>query len=150
MSNRPTTQAYDDVDRAEDYLPRQHAVVRATMTLTGTHAAAGTHILDLFRVPANSAIKVSGATVKRTTGGTGTATAPNWGLGYSLAGTGTVSIFGTILYGTVADNEYQNFSVTETTLAAGDVIRLHALTGTQAGASSVADMITLEYKEDWT
>jgi len=120
------------------------------MTLTGTHAAAGTHILDLFRVPANSAIKVSAATIKRTTGGTGTATAPNWGLGYSLAGTGTVSIFGTVLYGTVADNTYENFSVTTTTLAAGDVIRLHSLAGTQAGASSVADMITLEYREDWT
>jgi hypothetical protein len=120
------------------------------MTLTGTHAAAGTHILDLMTLPANTNIKVSAARIKRTTGGTGTSTAPHWGLGYSLGGTGTVSIFGTLLYGTVADNTYQTFSVTETALAATDVIRLHSLTGTTAGASSVADMITIEYREDWT
>lgn len=149
MANRPTNRPYDQIDVAEDMRPRQHFSVTTTMTLTGTHAAAGSHILDLFIVPANSNIKVTGASIKRTTGGTGTATAPNWGLGHSLAGTGTVSIFGTLLYGTVADNTYQNFTVTETDVPAGNVIRLHALTGTQAGASSVASQIVVEYKEDW-
>lgn len=149
MSNRPTSQPYDVIDRAEDLLPRQHFSYAATMTLVGTAAAAGTAITDLFIVPANSNIKVSGASIKRSVGGTGTATSPNWGLGYSLAGTGAFVCFGTLLFGTVADNTYANFSVTETSVAAGDVLQLYALTGTKSGAEETATFLSVEYKEDW-
>lgn len=150
MSNRATSQPYDVVDRAEDMLPRQHIMpLEGAATLIGTYAAVTT-LTDLFIVPANSAITISGASMKKTTGGTAAATASAWGLATSLAGTGASSVFGTLLFGTDADNKYCNFSVTSTKVAAGSVVRLVGLIGTTAEESQVGSLLCIEYKEDWT
>jgi hypothetical protein len=149
-SNRPTTQPYDEIDRAEDFRPHQHVAVNGICgTLLGTVATAAT-LLDLFVVPANSNIKVSGASMKITTGGTRAGTAePTWGLAYSLAGTGANTVFGSMLFGTRADNTYGNFSVTSTNVSAGDVIRLTSIAGTDSDGSEIGGFISVEYRENW-
>ena len=151
MSNRPTTRPYDQIDVADEMRPKQLLMpLEGAATMTGTHAAAGTSIATLFKVPANTNITVTGATMQRTTGGTAAATAPAWGLMKSLAGTGAVAAFGTLLFGTVADASWSNFSVTSTNLAAGDVVSLYALTGTTTEESQVGTLLCIEYEEDWS
>lgn len=149
-ANRPTSQTYDFIDKCEDMLPREHVAFPGILgTLLGTVASAAT-LLDLMIVPANSNIKVTGASMKITTGGTRAGTAePHWGLAHSLAGTGTNTVFGTLLYGTRADNSYANFSVSTTDVPAGNVIRLTSIAGTDTDGSEIGGFITLEYKEDW-
>jgi hypothetical protein len=132
-------------------LPRQHVTCFGINgTLLGTVATAA-DLADLFIVPANSNIKVTGASMKFTTGGTGTGatTSPKWGIGHSLAGTGASTIFGTLLFGTRADSTYANFSLTTTDVPAGNVIRLTSIAGTTGGASQIGGYVALEYKEDW-
>lgn len=149
MANRPTTGSYDKIDSAESFLPYQHVnVFGVAGTLLGTHAAAA-DLADLFIVPENSNIKVSGASMKLTGGGTGAATAPAWGIGHSLAGTGDSTIIGTLVWGTRADNTYANFSLTTTDVPAGNVIRLTAIAGTVAETNEIGGFVSVEYKEDW-
>ena len=150
MANRPTNRPYDVVDAGEDLLPRQHLMPQEIVaTMIGTYAAVTT-IVDLFRVPANSNIKMTGASCKKLVGGTAAATASAWGLAHSLAGTGANTVFGTLLFGTHADNTYHNFSVTETSIPAGNVVRLVGLVGTTTEESQTLSYLCLEYKEDWT
>lgn len=151
MANRPTTAPYDVVDRAEDMRPRQHIVPYFGLmgTLTGTQATNAATLTDLMYVPANSNIKVSGAACKRGVGGTIAAAGPHWGLAHSLVGTGANTVFGTLVSGTYADNTYANFSVTETDVPAGNVIRLVALAGTTSEETQTIGGLTLEYREDW-
>ena len=149
MANRPTTATYDKIDTAAAFLPRQHVVpLTAPATMIGTYAAVTT-ITDLFIVPANSNITITGASAKKTTGGTAAATASAWGLAHSLVGTGANTVFGTLLFGTHANNTYHDFSVTETDVPAGNVVRLVGLVGTTTEESQVMDQLTIEYKEDW-
>ena len=151
MSNRPTGAAYDKIDTAESMLPRQHVTAFGVNgTLLGTVASTAS-LADLFIVPANSNIKVSGASMKITTGGTGTGatTSPKWGIGHSLAGTGANSVFGTALFGTRADGTYLNFSLTTTDVPAGNVVRLVAIAGTTDQDAQIGGYVSLEYKEDW-
>jgi hypothetical protein len=117
--------------------------------MIGTYAAV-TSIVQLFKVPANTNITVTGASVKRTTGGTAAATATAWGLAHSLAGTGALTVFGTLLFGTCADGSFGNFSVTETDVPAGNTVELVGLVGTTTEESQVATLLCVEYKEDWT
>lgn len=150
MSNRPTSQPYDVIDRAEDMRPRQQVMpLEAAASMIGTYAAVTT-ITDLFKVPANTNITITGATMKKTTGGTAAATATAWGLAYSLAGTGDPSVFGTLLFGTHANNSWHNFSVTSTNVAAGDEVRLVGLVGTTSEETQVGSLLCIEYREDWT
>lgn len=149
MANRPTAGAYDKIDTAESFLPRQHIMpLEAAATMIGTYAAV-TSITQLFKVPANSNIKITGATMKKTTGGTAAATATAWGLAQSLAGTGALSVFGTLLFGTHADNSWHNFSVTTTDVPAGNTVELVGLVGTTTEESQVGSLLCIEYKEDW-
>ena len=152
MANRPTGAAYDVIDRAESMLPRQHMnfVGGGTIaSLTGTQATNAATITDLFRVPANSNIKVTGMAVKRGVGGTIAATGPHWGLAHSLIGTGANTVFGTLSSGTYADNTYADFSVTATDVPAGNVVRIVALAGTTSEETQELLHVTIEYKEDW-
>lgn len=149
-NNRPTTVPYDVAEQAKTCLPYEHVAFPGILgTLLGTVASAAT-LIDLMIVPANSNIKVSGCSMKITTGGTRAGTAePHWGLAHSLAGTGANSLFGTLAYGTRGDNTYANFSVTTTDVPAGNVIRLTSIAGTDSDGSEIGGFITLEYKEDW-
>ena len=150
-ANRPTSQTYDFIDKCEDMLPRQHCVPYFGLmgTLLGTQATNALTLTDIMIVPPNSNIKVTGASSKRTVAGTIAATGPHWGLAHSLAGTGTNTVFGTLVSGTYADGTYGNFSVTSTDVPAGNVIRLVALAGTSATPTQTMSGFTLEYKEDW-
>lgn len=149
MANRPTTGTYDSVDVAETFLPYQHLMPQEVVaTLIGTYAAV-TALVDLFMVPANSNIKITGATMKKLIGGTAAATATAWGLAHSLAGTGADTVFGTLLFGTHANNTYHNFSVTTTDVPAGNVVRLVGLVGTTTEESQTGSYLCIEYKEDW-
>lgn len=149
MANRPTTRPYDQIDVAEEMRPRQLiSPLEGAATMIGTYASVTT-LVDLFRVPANSNIKITGASCKKTTGGTAAATATAWGLAQSLAGTGANVVFGTLLFGTHADNTYHNFTVTETDVPAGNVVRLVGLVGTTSEESQVMSFLTIEFKEDW-
>jgi hypothetical protein len=148
--NRPKTRPYDVVDAAEDMLPRQHiAPLEAVATMIGTYAAV-TKIVDLFVVPANSNIIITGASCKKVVGGTAAATASAWGIGHYLIGTGDPTVFGTLLFGTHADATYHNFSVTSTSIPAGNVVALLGLIGTTSEESQTMSYLTIEYKEDWT
>ena len=130
MSNRPTGMTYDVASVLKGGLPRQHIMPQEVVaTLIGTYAAV-TAIVDLFVVPANSNIKITGASCKKLVGGTATGTASHWGLAQSLVGTGEDVVFGTLLFGTHANNTYHNFSVTATDVPAGNVVRLVGLVGT--------------------
>ena len=151
MANRPTGAAYDVIDQAEDMRPRQHMVPYFGLmgTLTGTQATNAATLTDLMIVPANSNVKVSGASAKRGVAGTIAAAGPHWGLAHSLAGTGANTVFGTLISGTYADNTYANFSVTETDVPAGNVVRLVALAGTSSEETQTLGGLTLEYREDW-
>lgn len=151
MANRPTSCTYDQVSVALDMLPRQHIVPYFGLmgTLTGTQATNAATLTDLMIVPANSNIKVTGASAKRGVGGTIAAAGPHWGLAHSLAGTGANTVFGTLISGTYADNTYANFSVTSTDVPAGNVIRLVALAGTSSEETQTLGGLSLEYKEDW-
>jgi len=100
-------------------------------------------------VPANSNIKVTGASAKRGVGGTIAATGPHWGIAHSLAGTGANTVFGTMVSGTYANDTYANFSVTSTDVPAGNVVRLVALVGTSSEETQTIGDMVLEYKEDW-
>lgn len=154
MSIRTLNRPYDEVDRAKDFLPRQHVslgygTLSMIGTLTGTAVAQ-----DVFQVPANSNITVTGAYIKKVVGGTATATAPFWTIGkvtpIAGIGTGAVTAFGTAAWGTDADAKYVNFSVTETDCAAGDIIRLLTNPGTTSNPTQTVTNVTLEYREDWT
>jgi len=161
MSNRPTIPSYDVVDRAGDMLPRQHVQVMLNPsnlgivgTLLGT-VAADADLCQLFTVPANTNIKVTGASIRIKTGGTaaGTTATPNWGLAYSAAsllGTGARTTFCTLRMGTRGDGSWANFSVTETAVATGNIIHLTSIAGTDTDGSEIADWVVLEYREDWT
>lgn len=151
MAIRTLNRPYDVVDVANDLLPRQHAVPYFGLmgTLTGTQATNAATLTDLMIVPANSNVNVSGASCKRGVGGTIAATGPHWGLAHSLAGTGDNTVFGTLVSGTYADNTYANFSVTETSVPAGNVVRLVALAGTTSEETQTIGGLTLEYREDW-
>jgi hypothetical protein len=118
-------------------------------TLTGTQATNAVAITDLMIVPANSNIKVTGASAVYGVGGTANNASPNWGLAHSLAGTGANTVFGTRVFGTNANSTYFNFSVTSTDVPAGNVIRLVALAGTTSEETQTIGGLTLEYKEDW-
>jgi hypothetical protein len=152
MAIRATNYPYDVVDRAKDLLPRQHTVPYFGLmgTLTGTQATNAAAITDLMIVPANSNITVTGASCKRGVGGTAASTAPHWGIAHSLAGTGANTVFGTLLFGTAADSTYANFSVTETDVPAGNVVRLVAIAGTTSEETQTIGGLTIEYREDWT
>ena|SRR3990172_7554014 len=151
MANRPTAAAYDVIDRAESMLPRQHVKIGFGLmgTLTGTQATNAATLSDLMIVPANSNIKVTGASAKRGVGGTIAATGPHWGIAHSLAGTGANTVFGTMVSGTYANDTYANFSVTSTDVPAGNVVRLVALVGTSSEETQTIGDMVLEYKEDW-
>lgn len=151
MAIRTFTEPYDVVDKAKGMLPRQHLTPYFGLmgTLTGTQATNAATITDLMIVPANSNIKVSGASAKYGVGGTAVAASPGWGIAHSLAGTGANTVFGTRVFGTNADNTYFNFSVTETDVPAGNVIRLVALAGTTSEETQTIGGLTLEYREDW-
>ena len=143
---------YDVATQAE--LTRPHAITQfpgVTGTLLGT-VATTVDLVDLFIVPPNTNIRITGAAMKFTTGGTGTgaATSPQWGLGYSLAGTGTTTVLGTMLFGTRANSTYGTYSLTTGTAAAGDVIRIVAIAGTTGGASQIGGYVAVEYQEVWT
>lgn len=154
MSNRSTTMTYDDIAKAINALPRQHVTLGyGTLSMVGT--LTGTAVAqDIFQVPANSAVKVTGCYFKKVVGGTATATAPYWTIAkvtpISGIGTGTATAFGTCAWGTDADAKYVNFSVTSTTAAAGDIIRLLTNPGTTSNASQTVTNVTLEYQEDWS
>jgi len=152
MAIRTLNQPYDVIDRAKDLLPRQHIIPYFGLmgTMTGTQATNAATITDLMIVPANSNVTVTGAAAKRGVGGTFAATGPHWGLAHSLAGTGSNTVFGTMSSGTYADNTYGNFSVTETDVPAGNVIRLVAIAGTTSEETQTIGGLVLEYKEDWT
>ena len=151
MAIRTFTQPYDEVDKAKKMLPRQHVVPYFGLmgTLTGTQATNAATLTDLMIVPPNSNVKVSGASCKRGTAGTIAATGPHWGLAHSLAGTGANTGVGTMVSGTYADSTYGNFSVTETDVPAGNVVRLVALAGTSSEETQTVGGLTLEYREDW-
>jgi len=151
MAIRTLNRPYDDVAKARELLPRQHMVPYFGLmgTLTGTQATNAATLTDLMIVPANSNVKISGASCKRGVGGTIAATGPHWGLAQSLAGTGANSVFGTMVSGTYADSTYANFSVTETDVPAGNVVRLVALAGTSSEETQTIGGLTLEYREDW-
>lgn len=151
MANRPTGATYDKIDVAESMLPRQHLHFGPGLvgTLTGTQATNAATLTDLFVVPANSNIKVTGASCKRGVGGTMAATSPHWGLAHSLIGTGANTVFGTLVSGTYADSTYANFSVTSTDVPAGNVVRIVALAGTSSEETQTLGALTIEYKEDW-
>lgn len=158
MANRPSSQTYDKVDAAEDMLPQQHVQVTINPsnlgiigTLLGTVAAAA-DLCQLFVVPANSNIKVTGAKMRIATGGTAVGTGPHWGLASSLAslvGTGARTVFGTMTFGTYADGAWGDFTAAAS-VAAGSIIHLTSIVGTDSGGSQVADWVVLQYKEDWT
>jgi len=153
MAIRKFTQPYDEVDKARGMLPRQHVslgygTLSMIGTLTGTAVAQ-----DIFQVPANSNITVSGAYIKKVVGGTATATAPFWTIAkvtpIAGLGTGAATAFGTCVWGTDADAKYVNFSVTETDVAAGDIIRLLTNPGTTSNPTQTVTNVTIEYREDW-
>ena len=154
MSNKPTSIPYDAVDHGRALQPRQHATIGyGTLSMVGT--LTGTAVAtDVFIVPANSAITVTGAYAKKGVGGTFSAAAPAWNLAKvtPIAGIGTAapSHFGTLVWGTHADGSYQDFSVTSTKCAAGDIIRLLTLPGTSSNPTTTITGLTLEYKEDWS
>ncbi len=151
MSNKPTRLTYDQLSVGAAYLPQQHILYdNLAGTLLGT-VATGADLVDLFKLPANSGIQVTGVSARIIVGGTAAAAGSAWGIGKSLAGTGTTVNFGTLVMGTRADATYGNFSVTSTTLAAADVLRLTSIAGTAASnPGSTMDKICVEYLEDWS
>lgn len=113
-----------------------------TISVAGTNAAI-TALADTqrrFMAPVKF-LGTAGVWIK--TGGT--AAGPSVLLQYSTAGTGTWTSFGTWASGTDADGTADSFVVTETTLAAGDVVRLAIAAGT-AAATPVVE-VTIPFVE---
>lgn len=113
------------------------------ISVSGTIASAA--VLAQIRVP--RAIRVSGCSCYCVTGGT--AAGPSYTVGYSLAGTGSYTAFGTATIagaaGTAADKTGADCTVTATSLAAGDMLIVKSVAGT-AAATPVANW-TITFNE---
>lgn len=113
------------------------------VSVSGTIASAA--VLAQIRVP--RAIRVTGCSSYCVTGGT--AAGPSYTVGYSLAGTGAYTAFGTATIvkssGTGANNTGADCTVTETNLAAGDMLIIKSVAGT-AAATPVANW-TITFQE---
>lgn len=113
------------------------------ISVSGTIAAAA--VLAQIRVP--RAIRVTGCSSYCITGGT--AAGPSYTIGYSLAGTGTYTAFGTATIvkssGTGANATGADATITATNLAAGDLLSIRSVAGT-AAATPVANW-TITFQE---
>lgn len=108
------------------------------ITVNGTIASSAT--IAAIRIPRG--IKVSKLSVYNYTGGT--AAGPKITVGYSYAGTGTLTNFGTAnIAGTVADASGSAHSITATQLTSGDLLIIQKVAGTAAAAPVVS--LCLEY-----
>lgn len=106
----------------------QGIVVLDTISLPGTAAAITAAVNSQIVLPIRATIRAAQAFIK--TGGT--AAGPVVLLQYSVDGTGTWTTFGSAASGTDADNAVKAFTVTATTLDAGDAVRLAIAAGTAA------------------
>jgi hypothetical protein len=106
------------------------------VSVAGTAAAITAFAATVRKVPFK--MRLRGATRVSTTGGT--AAGPTILAQYSLAGTGTWTSIGTCAFGTDADGASSDFSVTETTLADGDLFRFAIAAGT-AAATHVCNFV---------
>jgi len=117
---------YDD---AQYCVPQTLVCGGVGITVNGTIATTAT----IFAIKVPRAMKVTRVSVYESTGGTGAG--PLVTIGKSLAGTGTVSNFGTAnLAGTVADATGFDMTLTATALADGDFLVIQKVAGTAAAA----------------
>lgn len=111
------------------------------ISLSGTQASAST----ITRTTALSNIRVLDGYVQVMTGGT--AAGPGFTLNVSAAGTGANVPFGTVTFGTHANNTIIDVSLTETAIAAGSDIVCVSVAGTAASTPVFA--ISLGYTENF-
>jgi len=130
---------YDDAR----FHTRQQMVVGAStgVSVPGT-AASDT---ELFRIPITDACTIDKIRIVAMTGGT--AAGPTLKFGKSLAGTGSVSQFGTNAFGTNANNAAFSVSPTSTDFAAGDHLVITNGAGTAASTPKV--IINVGWVEDF-
>ena len=104
---------------------------------SGGISAAGTAASDteLVRIPILDSITIDSARMVAMTGGT--AAGPTIAIAKSLGGTGALSDLGTKSVGTSANNAALTFTVTSTTLVAGDHLVLYVKAGTAASTPKV-------------
>jgi len=115
---------------------KQMLRLASSITLTGT-SAGGVIAGARVRIPFNC--RIIGCSLFLTTGGT--AAGPVLKLETSLAGTGAQVGIGTQTYGTQADATFSAMGVTETEVAAGDVVSLNVVGGTIASTPVVGSAI---------
>lgn len=106
----------------------QGIFVLDTISLPGTAASITAAANSQVVLPIGAVIRAAQAFIK--TGGT--AAGPVCLLQYSVDGTGTWTTFGSAASGTDADNAVKAFTVTATSLDAGDALRLAIAAGTAA------------------
>lgn len=155
MANFPLGAPYDVQYHASQFQPYQNAFFPGAMgTTDGTESASVVYKV-LGKIPANSNIKVSGATFRATTGGTapGTgATPPKIAIFTSTTGTAG-DIDGTLCtyqIGTIADGDWLALTGTGDA-AAGKILCFGIQTGTDAveGASLIIEDLAVEFRNDW-
>lgn len=113
------------------------------ITVAGTDAAA----VPKIRMRCPKAITITGATYGVPVGGTH-ANNRVVTIGKSLAGTGTISVIGSAIFNTTANNAAAAITVTSTDFAAGDHLTVEVLAGTSASTARVD--LALEWIEDFT
>lgn len=127
---------------------RQLMYMSVTGTLLGTVASNAASV-ELFKVPTGVYGRILGAEYKCTNGGTGVAAGPQFGIGISLAGTGTITPAASAVYGTRADNTYVTLAAdtANNEFVPGDVISTMFIAGTTTDASQVYTCQLLMWQE---
>lgn len=124
-----------------DFTSRRSIVLSADggISVPGTAAAN----VELVRLPILDSITIDTARMVAMTGGT--AAGPTVGIAKSLGGTGALVALATKSVGTSANNAGLTFTVTSTTLVAGDHLVLYNAAGTAASTPKVS--VTIGYVE---
>jgi len=132
---------YDDARyRTLQMLPTAAFGLLKTASLAGTTTAASTLGYPLKMIHPVRVVSASGYFV---VGGTNAIV--SLVLSKSAAGTGTASTIGTMAVGTSAAATHKAFTVTETSLSAGDTLLLQRALGTHADVTDV--MVTVGLRE---
>jgi hypothetical protein len=113
------------------------------LTVAGTDAAA----VPKIRMRCPKAMTITGATYGVPLGGTA-ANDRVVTIGKSLAGTGAISVIGSAIFNTTANNAAAAITVTSTDFASGDHLTVEVLAGTSASTARVD--LALEWIEDFS
>lgn len=128
------TRSYSD----DAFGTKQHLRLQASGALNGTSATAA----ELERMTFMAPVTVTDWNVYFEAGGTNTARSVT--IGKSAAGTGAVSVIGTIAIGTQATGSVKDGSVTETTFDAGDDLVFQSAAGTSTTVENVVPTILIK------